>query len=208
MKPTRFAIAALAAAAGSLLWLSACKQGTNEESTAATASAPAETMPVTPAASGDTATAVIAGTQGSKLAGTAVFTQTADGGVDLVVNVTGAPSGEHGIHLHDKGDCSAPDFSSAGGHFNPTNAPHGGPNSPQHHAGDFGNITVAADGTGHLSLHSNMLTVAAGPNSVVGHAVVIHQKADDLKSQPSGNSGARIGCGVVKEAATKTGTSG
>jgi superoxide dismutase, Cu-Zn family len=196
MKPTKFAIGALAAAAGSLLWLAACKQGGSEESTAATASAPAETMPAT---SADTATAVIAGTQGSKLAGTAIFTRAADGGVDLVVDVSGAPAGEHGIHLHEKGDCSAPDFSSAGAHFNPTNAPHGGPNSPQHHAGDFGNITVAADGTGHLSLHSNMLTIGAGPNSVVGHAIVIHEKADDLTSQPSGNSGARIGCGVVKE---------
>jgi len=144
------------------------------------------------------AKATIEARSGSSLTGTATFTEK-DGGVDVVVDVSGAPAGTHAVHLHEKGDCSAPDATSAGGHFNPTNVPHGAPDAPQHHAGDFGNMTVGADGKGHLTLHSGMLTVGPGPGSVIGHAIIVHANADDMTTQPTGNAGGRIGCGVVSK---------
>lgn len=151
------------------------------------ASKPAQSAPVK---------ATIEGRSGSSLTGTATFTEKG-GGVDVVVDVSGAPAGTHAVHLHEKGDCSAPDATSAGGHFNPTNTTHGAPHAEHHHAGDFGNMTVDADGKGHLEIHADMLTVAAGPNSVLGHAIIVHANADDMVTQPTGNAGGRIGCGVV-----------
>ena len=150
-----------------------------------------------PAPAGPQLTAMIEGRSGSALTGTATFTQIS-GAVHIVVDVNNAPEGVHAVHLHEKGDCSAPDASSAGGHFNPTHMSHGSPDSPNHHAGDFGNMTVGADGHGHLELDSTVLTIAPGEMSVSGHAVVVHAKADDMTTQPTGNAGGRIGCGVVK----------
>ena len=113
-----------------------------------------------------------------------MFTELPSGGTKVEVWVENATPGTHGIHLHEKGDCSAPDASSAGAHFNPAGNPHAGPSDPKHHNGDWGNITVGADGKGHLEETTDMLTVKPGPNSVVGKAVVFHEKADDLKTQP------------------------
>ena len=149
-----------------------------------------------PPAAGPQASATIEARSGSALSGTAVFTQTG-AGVHIVVEVSNAPQGIHAVHLHEKGDCSAPDATSAGGHFNPTGMAHGSPDAPAHHAGDFGNMTVGEDGHGRLELDSTMLTIAPGERSVVGHAIVVHAKADDMQTQPTGNAGARIGCGVV-----------
>jgi len=143
------------------------------------------------------ATAKLESRSGSSVTGEAEFTEK-NGGVEVSIQVKGAKPGPHGAHLHDKGDCSAPDASSAGGHFNPDNKAHGAPTANPHHAGDFGNMTVAANGTGRLKIFVKGLTVAPGPNSVVGHAIVIHADADDYKSQPAGNSGARVACGVVQ----------
>ncbi len=143
------------------------------------------------------AVATIEGASGSKISGQATFTQT-DGAVKVEVSVKGFPPGLHGIHVHEKGECHPPDFMSSGGHFNPDNMPHGGPETPMHHAGDLGNIEVGADGTGKLVLTTKDLTVGEGTHSVVGRSIMIHEKEDDLKSQPAGNSGARIGCGVIK----------
>ena len=145
---------------------------------------------------GPTASAAIEARSGSTLAGTATFTQH-DNVVHVVVEVSNAPQGVHAVHLHEKGDCSAPDAASAGGHFNPTGMAHGSPDAPAHHAGDFGNMTVGEDGHGKLELDSTMLTVTPGDKSVVGRAIVVHAKADDMTTQPSGNAGGRIGCGVV-----------
>ncbi len=152
-----------------------------------------------PAAAADAATAnaAIESRSGSKVTGKAAFTEL-PAGTKIEVWIENATPGVHGIHLHEKGDCSAPDASSAGAHFNPSGNPHGGPAEEKHHNGDWGNITVGADGKGHLSVTSAMLTVKPGPNSVVGKAVVFHEKADDLKSQPSGDAGGRYGCGVVQ----------
>ena len=105
--------------------------------------------------------------------------------------------GQHGLHIHETGDCSAPDAKSAGGHFNPHKMDHGSPDKSPRHAGDFGNITVGDDGKGKLELTVEQLTVLPGDSSVVGKALVLHEKPDDVTTQPSGNSGARIGCGVI-----------
>jgi Cu-Zn family superoxide dismutase len=143
------------------------------------------------------ASAAIEGRSGSSLSGTAEF-KAHDGMLMITVTIQGAPPGEHAVHIHEKGDCSAPDASSAGGHFNPGGHQHGAPDSPEHHAGDLGNITIAADGTGSLMIHSGDLTAASGPNSVVGHAIIVHEKSDDFVTQPTGNAGGRIGCGVIQ----------
>ncbi len=157
----------------------------------------ASSAAVPPASAGPQLTAMIEGRSGSALTGTATFTQSS-GAVHIVVDVNNAPEGVHAVHLHEKGDCAAPDASSAGGHFNPTHMSHGSPDSPNHHAGDFGNMTVGNDGHGHLELDSTILTIAPGEMSVSGHAVVVHANADDMTTQPTGNAGGRIGCGVVK----------
>jgi len=148
-------------------------------------------------AAGPRASAAIESRSGSKVTGKAVFTGLPSGATKVEVWIENAAPGVHGIHLHEKGDCSAPDASSAGPHFNPSGNPHAGPADAKHHAGDWGNITVGADGKGHLEITTDMLTVEPGPNSVVGRAVVFHDKPDDLKTQPTGDAGGRLGCGVV-----------
>jgi len=158
---------------------------------AACASSPA-------APEGASARATIEPRSGSTVTGWAAFTERSAGGVRVEVHIEKAPRGTHGLHVHEKGDCSAPDATSAGGHFNPGGMPHAGPGEPKRHAGDLGNIQVQADGTGHLELVSDLLTVRPGPNSVVGKAVIFHAKADDLTSQPTGDAGGRLGCGVAR----------
>lgn len=153
--------------------------------------APAET------ATAAVAEAILNGHTGSGVTGKATFTQK-DGSVDVVVEVSGLTgAGPRGLHVHEVPDCTAEDFSSAGGHFNPTDMPHAGPDAAEHHAGDLGNIEIGEDGSGRLELSSTMLTVTPGPNSVVGRSVILHEKQDDLQTQPTGASGGRIACGVV-----------
>ena len=140
--------------------------------------------------------AAIEGRSGSKLTGSAEFMM--HGGMMMVtVTVKDAPPGVHAVHIHEKGDCSAPDATSAGGHFNPGGHQHGAPDGKEHHAGDLGNMTVDADGTGSIMVHSSDLSLE-GPNSVVGRAIIVHDKPDDFVTQPTGNAGGRIGCGVIK----------
>jgi Cu-Zn family superoxide dismutase len=145
------------------------------------------------------AIATLQAAEGGTVSGSVTFTQVG-GMVDVSAHVEGAPPGTHGFHVHETGDCSAPDFTSAGDHFNPTGAPHAGPDATPRHAGDLGNIEVGEDGTGHLELATDLLTVDAGASSVVGRAVVLHADADDLSTQPTGNAGARLACAVVEEA--------
>ena len=134
----------------------------------------------------------------SKIGGTVTFTQ--DGyNVKVVADVTGLSPGKHGIHVHEYGKCDAPAFESAGAHVNPDGAAHGCPGSPEFHPGDLGNIEVGADGTGHLEMTTSALTVTPGSNSVVGKAVLLHERVDDCASRPAGNSGGRIACGVVEQ---------
>ncbi|HEY7863496.1 MAG TPA: superoxide dismutase family protein, partial [Thermoanaerobaculia bacterium] len=129
--------------------------------------------------------------------GTATFTELSTGVVRVVVEIENAPEGTHGLHVHEKGDCSAPDASSAGSHFNPGGAPHAGPHDAQRHAGDLGTIEIKGNGKGKLEITTDLLTVRPGPNSVVGRSVIFHEKADDLKTQPTGDAGGRLACGVV-----------
>lgn len=130
------------------------------------------------------------------VSGMVVFTEEGDS-VTIVAHIEGAPSGVHGLHIHEFGDCSSDDFKSAGGHFNPTGAIHGGPEDEERHAGDLGNIEIGDNGAGHLELTSDMITLGVGENSVIGKGVILHEKADDLVSQPTGAAGSRLACGVV-----------
>jgi superoxide dismutase, Cu-Zn family len=131
--------------------------------------------------------------------GTATFSPSA-GGVRIDVDVTQLPPGTHGIHLHTVGKCEGPDFKTAGGHFNPAGKKHGKDNPEGAHNGDLLNLEVAADGHGTASLLDANVTLHDGPTSLFqpgGTALVIHAAADDYKTDPAGNSGARIACGVV-----------
>lgn len=150
------------------------------------------------ASGGPKARATIESKSGSTVRGSATFVELSTGGVRAQVHIEKAPPGVHGLHIHEKGDCSDPEAKSAGGHFNPTGMPHAGPKELKRHAGDLGNIEIQANGTGDLELTSDLLTVRPGPNSLVGRSVVFHEKADDLTSQPTGNAGGRLGCGVIQ----------
>jgi len=143
-----------------------------------------------------TAVAVLQPRADSEVSGEVIFTETADG-VLVMADIARISPGLHGIHLHELGDCSSEDFKSTGGHYNPTEAPHGAPTDESRHAGDFGNIEIGEDGAGHLELTTTMVTVADGPNSVMGRAVILHEGEDDLVSQPTGAAGGRLGCGIV-----------
>jgi superoxide dismutase, Cu-Zn family len=140
------------------------------------------------------AIAVLHPASGSKVTGTVTFTKTNDT-VLVVADITGLTPGKHAFHIHEFGDCSAPDAASAGSHFNPTKQPHGAPDSPEHHAGDFGNLEADSSGKAHLELKSTMLKFS-GESSILGHAVIVHEKVDDW-SQPVGNAGGRQACGVI-----------
>ena len=137
-------------------------------------------------------------TQGTSASGT--LTLAAEG---ESVRVTGtlqglSPNSEFGFHIHEKGDCSAPDASSAGAHFNPGNSQHGNPQGEIHHAGDMLNAKSDAQGMAMVdAVASNVSLTGGQPNDVHGKAIVLHEKADDYATQPSGNSGARIACGVI-----------
>jgi len=149
-----------------------------------------------PKAMAPTAHATIEARSGSSLTGHATFTEVA-GGTLVEIEVANTPPGWHAVHVHETGDCSAPDGTSAGGHFNPENHPHGSPHHPEHHAGDLGNMWVDANGRGHHVILMPDLTVRAGANSVDGRAIIVHASIDDLTTQPTGNAGGRIGCGVI-----------
>ena len=145
------------------------------------------------------AIAHLAGASGSLVSGTLTLVQTGIG-VRIQGDIGGlAPGSTHGFHVHETGDCSAADASSAGGHFNPDGSPHGKAETPRHHAGDIDNITVDASGVAHVdaTVVGTVLGGSASTN-ILGRALVVHAAADDYRTQPSGNSGTRIACGVVR----------
>ena len=143
---------------------------------------------------GDYLRAIVLPTQGNHANGEVRFYKV-EGGVRVVAKIDGLSPGKHGFHVHDKGDCSAPDASSAGGHWNPDGAPHGAPTAPRgaRHAGDLGNLEAGADGIARYDRVDSLLSYA----QLTGLSVLVHKGEDDYVTQPSGNSGARIGCGVV-----------
>lgn len=137
---------------------------------------------------------------GSKLQGTATFKEK-KGVVELSINVTGVAAGEHAVHIHQNADCSAADGMSAGGHWNPTSKSHGQWGATEgHHAGDIGNLVVDDKGNGKLKFSTDQwcLSCDDATKKLVGHSVIIHAGVDDFKTQPTGNAGGRIGCGVIK----------
>jgi len=144
-----------------------------------------------------TAVATLAPKSGTETRGTVTFTQQGD--MVLVKAVVSGlpPNSEHGFHVHETGDCSAPDAASAGGHFNPEHMPHGSTASPDHHAGDIPNLKADASGTARAEFMLRDMAVGTGKHGIIGRAVVVHKDPDDYKSQPAGNSGARIACGVI-----------
>jgi Cu-Zn family superoxide dismutase len=141
------------------------------------------------------AIAVLHPTKGSNVEGVVTFTKSGDE-VKIVADVSGLTPGKHGFHIHEFGDCSSPDGKAAEGHFNPTNNPHAGHDAAQRHEGDMGNIEADSTGKAHLELTDNMMTMS-GENSIIGRSVIVHEKADDLKTQPTGDAGGRVACGVI-----------
>jgi len=191
-------------AVGVALVLAACSreqpEGAPREPEATTA-APAEKA--TPAEPAQEAAAQVAPTQGNTVTGALALSSSPQG-----VHITGAiqglkPNAEFGFHIHEKGDCSAPDGSSAGGHFNPTQAQHGNPTGATHHAGDMVNIQSNAEGVAQVDTTASGTTLHGDPTTdVMGKAIVVHEGPDDYATQPSGNSGKRVACGVIAAASS------
>lgn len=141
------------------------------------------------------AVAVIHPTEGNSVSGTVTFTKVEDG-IKIVADISGLTPGKHGFHIHQYGDCSAADGTSAGGHFNPENMKHGGPNAKVRHVGDLGNLDANKDGDAHYERLDNVIAFS-GSHDIIGRAIIIHAGNDDLTTQPTGNAGARVACGVI-----------
>jgi Cu-Zn family superoxide dismutase len=135
-------------------------------------------------------------TKGNATAGSVTFTQKGDK-VVIEAKVSGLTPGGHGFHIHEKGDCSSGDGMSAGGHFNPTGKPHGNPSVADHHTGDLTMLVADASGNVSLSMELGAMTIGGGATDIVGKAVIVHKDPDDYTTQPTGNSGARVACGVI-----------
>ncbi len=173
-------------AAATILALSACS------------SAPKAKAPPPAASSAKSAVVNLSSASASLVSGRLTVKPMGDG-VHLTGEIGGlAPNSVHAIHIHEKGDCSAADASSAGGHFNPAGAPHGKVDSGAHHGGDMDNISANADGIAKVSVHAQGVTLGGGAaNDVAGKAVIVHASPDDYKTQPTGNAGGRVACGVI-----------
>jgi superoxide dismutase, Cu-Zn family len=184
----------LLAAAAALTALAACSSP--PESTAATTSAASTASRAAPPA-GAKATATLEPTRGNTAAGTVTFEQQGDR-VNVVAKVSGLkPNLEHGFHAHEKGDCSSGDGMSTGGHFNPNGKPHG-PQSADHHAGDMPSLKADANGNAEARFQLTGVSIGSGAADLVGKGVIVHAQPDDYATQPTGNAGARIACGVIK----------
>ncbi len=152
----------------------------------------------TMAPSGPAAVAVLEPTKGNTAGGKVTFVQKGDK-VFVVAQVSGLTPGSHGFHIHEKGDCSSGDGMSAGGHFNPHAKMHGHPSDPDHHAGDMPMLIADGYGEANLSIELSVITVGSGATDVIGKSVIVHKDPDDFKTQPTGNSGARVACGVIRK---------
>lgn len=150
---------------------------------------------------GQSAEARLKPTAGNTASGVVHFQQKGDR-VTVRASIEGLTPGAHGFHIHEKGDCSAPDATSAGGHFNPGAKQHGAPKSAEHHGGDFGNLTADAHGTALLTLvvaNGEITLDKDAANSIIGKGVIVHADPDDYITQPTGNSGKRLACGVITQ---------
>jgi Cu-Zn family superoxide dismutase len=144
------------------------------------------------------ATARLESTKGNTTSGTVTFTQ--QGNKVLVeAKVSGLkPDTEHGFHVHEKGDCSSGDGMSTGGHFNPLNKPHAHFSTSERHAGDLPALRADASGNATLKYEADVITVGSGPTNIIGRGLIVHAQPDDYKTQPTGNAGARLACGVIQ----------
>lgn len=144
------------------------------------------------------AVAIIGAASGSELSGIAMFLQDGDS-ITVFIEIEGVSPGLHAVHIHESGDCSAADGTSAGGHWNPTDVAHGKWGEGEFHLGDLGNIEVGEDGIGTFELTTDLWEIGTGSDfDIVGKGIIVHAEADDFTSQPSGNAGARIGCGAIE----------
>jgi superoxide dismutase, Cu-Zn family len=134
---------------------------------------------------------------GNNISGTVKFIEEKKGEIKVDINLKGVTTGEHGFHIHEFGDCSVPDFSSAGGHFNPIANDHGSRESKVRHHGDLGNISVSNKDKTYKASFSDSKLSLTGDNSIIGRSIIIHQNKDDFTTQPTGNAGGRIACGVI-----------
>ena len=163
-------------------------------SAAAVLLAACETTP----AAGPRAKAQLQPTKGNTTSGEATFEQVGDK-VRVVVSVQGLkPGQEHGMHIHEVGDCSSGDGMSTKGHFNPFNQPHAHHGTPQRHAGDLPSLKANSEGRANVKVDLDIITVTPGPASVIGRGLIVHADPDDYKTQPTGNAGARLACGVIQ----------
>ena len=146
-----------------------------------------------------TAVAVMEPRSDSQVRGTVTFTEIeGGGGVAVKLDLTGVPEGIHGFHVHEKGDCSAPDATSAGPHFNPHGMQHAGPTDVERHAGDLGNVVAPASGNVKTEFLVSGLSLRDGAaDNAIGRGLILHAKRDDLTTQPTGDAGGRIACGVI-----------
>ncbi|MQP76385.1 superoxide dismutase family protein [Stenotrophomonas sp. MYb238] len=192
----------------SALALSACKQGAEPAATPAdTASdtpvaAPAAAPAAPPAMDAAVAMADLQPTKDSTVKGSIRFT-VVDGRLHASGDISGLkPGSEHGFHIHEKGDCSAPDGTSAGGHFNPGDAKHGSIDAAAHHGGDMPNIVADAQGNAHVDgpVSSNVNAGKGDAFDIIGRGLIVHADPDDYHSQPTGNAGARLACAVIAKA--------
>lgn len=148
-----------------------------------------------------TASAGLQPTKGSKVYGEATFEQVGANKVRVVVFAQNLkPGAQHGFHIHEAGDCSSGDGMSAKGHFNPAGKPHGHPSSADRHAGDLPSLqaSTAKNGRAKLDVTVEGISLSPGPNSIIGRGLIIHADPDDYKTQPTGNAGARLACGVIR----------
>ncbi len=148
--------------------------------------------------SGPRATAQLQPTTGNTTSGNVSFVQS---GNKVLVSgeIRGLkPNTEHGFHVHEKGDCSSGDGMSAGGHFNPTGAPHGNHDLGMHHTGDLPSLKADASGVARFSFESSSITVGSGVTDIVGKGLIVHRDPDDYKTQPTGNAGPRLACAVIQ----------
>jgi Cu-Zn family superoxide dismutase len=196
-------IVAMAVAVTGVLWLAACngmksEQPASKEESQPTTEASQPAQEQAPMEGAKHAVADLMAKSGSHLTGEADFVEEDNGMIAFHVNVENVSPGLHAVHIHENGDCSAEDASSAGGHWNPTHEKHGRWGIKPFHLGDIGNIDVGQDGKGTLSMSTDLWSLAdKGDRSVIGKSIVVHAGPDDFKSQPAGNAGARIGCGVI-----------
>lgn len=188
----------LSLAIGLTVMLAACSKEPAGAPRQPDATSPTMAEKTTPPAPAAEAVAQIAPTQGNTVTGSLALAQSPEG-----VHITGSiqglkPDAEFGFHVHEKGDCTAPDGSSAGGHFNPTQAQHGNPTGASHHSGDLLNIKSDAQGVAQVDVTAAGTSLHGDPTTdVLGKAIVVHEGPDDYTTQPSGNSGKRVACGVI-----------